>query len=121
MSKRNTTVNADTISNAHEAGYRARQGALRAEQEHTRRRTNPGPRRVIPFWRALFNFACGVVLIVVMSNRLDKVPHIPPSMDTNQMKMDWDVEDARNGVYEHKGITPVSEEVRRAMRGPGIR
>lgn len=117
MSKRNTTVNANTVSNAYEAGYRVRQGAFRAEQEHKRRKINPGPRKVIPIWRGLFNFACGIVLVVVMTNRLDKVPHIPPSEDVRQAKMAQSIEDARNGVYEHRGIGPIPEEVRRAMRG----
>ena len=115
--KRNTTPNADTVSNAYEAGYRARQGAFRAEQEHKRRRINPGPRKTIPIWRGLFNIICGIILIVIISNRLDKVPHIPPSEDVRRAKMDQSIEDARNGVYEHKGLGPIPEEVRRAMRG----
>lgn len=116
MSKpRNTTINAGMNGNAYEAGMRMRQGAYRAEEMHKRKRINPGPAKVIPIWRGLFNIFCGIVLIVVMKNRFDKVPYHIPNIQPDPVIEAQAVEDARNGV--HYGITPMSETTRRAAFG----
>lgn len=117
MANRNTTNNADTISNAYEAGYRARQGAMRAEQEHIRRRINPGPRKIIPLWQGFLNLVGGLLLLGFLLARQKTVPHVPPSVDANNVKMAQAVDEARRGTYKGNGWGIEPEEVRRARLG----
>lgn len=129
MATRNTTQGAPLIGNAYESGYRARQGALRAEQEHmerTGRAHSSTTSQPIPLSQGILTIIIGILLWSFFYQRSpNQNPHLParPTYHDPQAikQRNIDLENVRNGTYQGNGIVPVPEYIRREQRRLGLR